>query len=70
MGYVEMAVMEEGKKALKALNGQKINDRLLVVRKVWFACKLALANIDAEKNGVTVWNYIEGEKEEGGLKMF
>ncbi|MBW2471633.1 MAG: RNA-binding protein [Deltaproteobacteria bacterium] len=34
MGYVEMAVMEEGKKALKALNGQKINDRLLVVRKV------------------------------------
>ena len=34
MGYIEMAVMEEGKKALKALNGQKINNRFLVVRKV------------------------------------
>jgi hypothetical protein len=27
-------------------------------------------NIDAEKNGVTVWNYIEAEREEGGPKMF
>ena len=34
MGYVEMAVKEEGKKALTALNGKKINDRFIVVRKV------------------------------------
>jgi RNA recognition motif-containing protein len=33
MGYVEMAVKEEGKKALKALDGQEINDRCIVVRK-------------------------------------
>ena len=34
MGYVEMAVKEEGKKALAELNGKKINDRFIVVRKV------------------------------------
>ena len=33
MGYVEMAVKEEGKKAVEELNGKKINDRRLVVRK-------------------------------------
>lgn len=33
MGYVEMAVKEEGKMAVKALNGTEINNRLLIVRK-------------------------------------
>ncbi len=33
MGYVEMAVREEGKKAMKKLNGTEINDRPLIVRK-------------------------------------
>lgn len=33
MGYVEMAVQEEGKNAMRALNGKKINDQCLVVRK-------------------------------------
>jgi RNA recognition motif-containing protein len=33
MGYVEMAVKEEGKQAVKELNGKKINNRCLVVRK-------------------------------------
>ena len=33
MGYVEMAVREEGKKAMKKLNGAEINDRSLIVRK-------------------------------------
>jgi RNA recognition motif-containing protein len=33
MGYVEMAVREEGKKAMKKLNGTEINDRSLIVRK-------------------------------------
>ena len=33
MGYVKMAVKEEGKKAVIELNGKKINDRRLIVRK-------------------------------------
>ena len=33
MGYVKMAVKEEGKKALKELNGKTINNRILIVRK-------------------------------------
>jgi RNA recognition motif-containing protein len=33
MGYVEMAVREEGKKAIRKLNGKEINNRCLVVRK-------------------------------------
>jgi RNA recognition motif-containing protein len=33
MGYVVMALREEGKKAMKRLNGKEINDRCLVVRK-------------------------------------
>ena len=33
MGYVEMALKEEGKNAVKALNDKIINDRPLIVRK-------------------------------------
>jgi RNA recognition motif-containing protein len=33
MGYVEMAVREEGKNAIKKLNGMEINNRCLIVRK-------------------------------------
>jgi RNA recognition motif-containing protein len=33
MGYVEMAVKEEGKQALKELNGKKINNKRIVVKK-------------------------------------
>ncbi|MGB3648884.1 MAG: RNA-binding protein [Desulfobulbales bacterium] len=33
MGYVEMAVREEGRKAIRKLNGKEINNRCLVVRK-------------------------------------
>ena len=33
IGYVEMAAYEEGKKAVKELNGKKINNRCLIVRK-------------------------------------
>jgi RNA recognition motif-containing protein len=33
MGYVEMALHEEGKKAVKELNGKKINNRCLIVKK-------------------------------------
>ena len=33
MGYVEMAVGEEGRKAVKELNGKQINNRSLIVRK-------------------------------------
>lgn len=33
MGYVEMAIKEEGKNALNALNDKVINDRRLVVKK-------------------------------------
>ena len=33
MGYVKMAVKEEGKRAVKELNGKKINDRHIIVRK-------------------------------------
>ena len=33
MGYVKMAVKEEGKRAVKELNGKKINDRRIIVRK-------------------------------------
>jgi len=33
MGYVEMAVKEEGKLAILELNGKEINERCLVVRK-------------------------------------
>ena len=33
MGYVEMAVKEEAKMALQALNGKMINDRSLIVEK-------------------------------------
>ena len=33
MGYVEMAVKEDGQEAVRALDGKKINDRRLVVRK-------------------------------------
>ncbi|KPK28437.1 MAG: RNA-binding protein [Desulfobacterales bacterium SG8_35_2] len=32
-GYVEMAVREEGKTAIKKLNGKEINNRCLIVRK-------------------------------------
>ena len=33
MGYVVMAVKEEGKQALKELNGKKINNKRIVVKK-------------------------------------
>jgi RNA recognition motif-containing protein len=33
MGYVVMAVGEEGRKAVKELNGKQINNRSLIVRK-------------------------------------
>ena len=33
MGYVKMAVKEEGKTAVKELNGKIINNRRLIVRK-------------------------------------
>ena len=33
IGYVEMAVHEEGKKALKALDGKEINNRCLIVER-------------------------------------
>jgi len=33
MGYVKMALKEEGETAVKELNGKKINDRCLIVRK-------------------------------------
>ena len=33
MGYVKMAMKDEGKKALKELNGKTINNRILIVRK-------------------------------------
>ena len=33
MGYVEMAISEEGNQAVKELNGKKINNRSIVVRK-------------------------------------
>ena len=33
MGYVEMAVNEEGHQAVEELNGKKINNRRIVVRK-------------------------------------
>ena len=33
MGYVEMAVKEEGKQALNELNGKKINNMRIVVKK-------------------------------------
>jgi len=33
MGYVVMAVGEEGRKAVKELNGKEINNRSLIVRK-------------------------------------
>jgi len=33
IGYVEMAVYEEGKIAVKKLNGKKINDRCIIVKK-------------------------------------
>ena len=33
IGYVEMAVYEEGKIAVNKLNGKKINDRSIIVRK-------------------------------------
>jgi RNA recognition motif-containing protein len=33
MGYVEMAVSAEGRKAVKELNGKEINNRFLIVRK-------------------------------------
>ena len=33
MGYVEMAVYEEGKKAVEELNGKEINNRCLIVKK-------------------------------------
>ena len=32
IGYVEMAANEEGKKAVKELNGKKIHNRCLIVR--------------------------------------
>jgi len=32
IGYVEMGAYEEGKKAVKELNGKKINNRCLIVR--------------------------------------
>ena len=34
IGYVEMADYEEGKKAVKELNGKEINNRCLIVRKI------------------------------------
>jgi len=33
MGYVEMALNEDGKKAVKELNGKVINNRCLIVKK-------------------------------------
>jgi RNA recognition motif-containing protein len=33
MGYVEMAFNEDGKKAVKELNGKVINNRCLIVKK-------------------------------------
>lgn len=33
MGYVEMALKEEGKKAARELNGKTINNRTLIVKK-------------------------------------
>ena len=33
MGYVVMALYEEGKRAVKELNGKEINNRCLIVRK-------------------------------------
>lgn len=33
MGYVRMAVKEEGKTAVNELNGKTINNRILIVRK-------------------------------------
>jgi RNA recognition motif-containing protein len=33
MGYVRMAVKEEGRTAVKELNGKSINNRILIVRK-------------------------------------
>ena len=33
IGYVVMAVYEEGKKAVRELNGKEINNRCLIVRK-------------------------------------
>ena len=33
MGYVVMAVYEEGKRAVKELNGKEIHNRSLIVRK-------------------------------------
>jgi RNA recognition motif-containing protein len=34
MGYVEMSVKEQGKRAIIALNGKKVHNRELVVREV------------------------------------
>jgi RNA recognition motif-containing protein len=33
MGYVKMAIKEEGKKAIKELNGKTVNKRSLIVKK-------------------------------------
>jgi RNA recognition motif-containing protein len=33
MGYVVMAVREEGKKAMQKLHGKEINNRSLIVKK-------------------------------------
>ena len=33
MGYVKMAVKEEGKTALEELNGKTVNNNILIVRK-------------------------------------
>ena len=33
IGYVKMAIKEEGKKAVKELDGKIINNRILIVRK-------------------------------------
>ncbi len=33
MGYVVMAIREEGKRAMKKLNGKEINSRCLIVKK-------------------------------------
>jgi len=33
IGYVKMAVKEEGKRAVEGLNGKNINDRNIIVRK-------------------------------------
>ena len=33
IGYVEMAVREEGKKAVRQLNGTRINSKSIIVRK-------------------------------------